>query len=75
MNGIDCLKALKSCERLQLLPVIMYSTSRILEYQKQCFSNGAADYIEKPNDFTVLCSIIREFLEKASLFTNKAIAP
>lgn len=62
MNGIDCLKELKKSDRLKLLPVVMYSTSCTLDFQKECFENGAANYIEKPYDFWELCNLIRQIL-------------
>ncbi len=64
MNGIDCLKELKKDSRYSDIPVIMYSTSCIGEYQRQCFENGAIGYMEKPSDFTVLCHKLKMLLSE-----------
>ena len=61
MNGIDCLRELNG-STLKHIPVIMYSTSS--HYQKECFENGAIDYIEKPSDFEKLCTKLKMVLSK-----------
>lgn len=63
MNGIDCLKELKKSDSLKNIPVLMYSTSSFSEYKKQCFANGALDYIVKPDDFNQLCLKLKSILE------------
>ncbi len=60
MNGIDCLKEIKSSEKLRSIPVVMYSTSSY--YQTECIEYGAAHYLEKPNDFAQLCDKIKFIL-------------
>jgi CheY-like chemotaxis protein len=64
MNGIDCLKELQKSEQFKNIPVIMYSTSCISEYQRECFEHGAIGYIEKPSDFSVLCNKLKLLLSK-----------
>lgn len=59
MNGIDCLREL-SASSFKDIPVIMYSTSS--HYKKECFDNGAKDYIEKPSDFEQLCTRLKSVL-------------
>ena len=65
MTGLDCLKEFRKVDLLKPVPVIMYSTSCSPAYQKECFANGAAHYIEKPNDFAELCSRIKSLLTSA----------
>lgn len=62
MNGIDCLKEIKKSENLRQIPVMMYSTSSFSEYQKECFENGAIDYIVKPDDYLQLCNKLKDIL-------------
>ena len=66
MNGIDCLRALQQSDKLNGIPVVMYSTSCSIEYQNQCFDIGAVGYMEKPNNYRELCSklalVLREGL-------------
>ncbi len=60
MNGIDCLKMIKSTEKLKSIPVIMYSTSSF--YHNECIEHGASHYLEKPNDFSQLCDKVKFIL-------------
>jgi Response regulator containing CheY-like receiver, AAA-type ATPase, and DNA-binding domains len=62
MNGIDCLKELKKIDYLKDIPVLMYSTSSFSEFKKECFNNGAVDYIVKPDDYGQLCKKLKEIL-------------
>jgi len=61
MNGIDCLREL-SKSAFKSIPVIMYSTSS--HYRKECFENGAIDYMEKPSDFEQLCTKLKLVLRQ-----------
>lgn len=72
MNGIDCLKELQKSERFKEIPVIMYSTSSY--YKKECLDNGAADYIEKLDDYQKLCATLKDILSKGLPF-QKVILP
>ena len=65
MTGLDCLKEFRKVEMLRPVPVVMYSTSCSPAYQSECFANGAVNYIEKPNDFSELCTRIRSVLGSA----------
>lgn len=69
MNGIDCLKEIKKIERLKNIPVMMYSTSSFSQYKKECFENGAIDYIVKPDDYKQLCTTLKSILN--SNLTNQ----
>src|SRR5687767_4454358 len=51
-NGFDCLLEIRQTERLQLLPVIIYSTSYEPEIVNLLHKYGAQFYIRKPNNFT-----------------------
>ena len=50
-NGQECLKDIRSTERLKKLPVIIYSTSASSEYIEQTYRNGANFYLPKPDSF------------------------
>ena len=67
MNGLDCLKEFMKIELLRPVPVIMYSTSCSPAYQRECLANGAAHYIEKPNDFSALCLQIKALLTSGTV--------
>lgn len=70
MNGIDCLKELQKSEKLKTIPVIMYSTSSY--YKTECLESGAADYIEKLNDFPQLCATLKYIINKGLPFEKMA---
>jgi CheY-like chemotaxis protein len=70
INGFECLTEIKANNKLNSLPVIMFSTSypRDIHYEedmiKMLYKIGAQDYIRKPTDFSELKRIIRDTLEK-----------
>jgi CheY-like chemotaxis protein len=47
MNGLQCLSELKKIERLQNVPVYMYSTSANKSIAEKCRQLGATDYMVK----------------------------
>jgi len=64
INGLDCLKAIKKIERLNKVPVYMYSTSadpRIIEESK---IYGATDFIVKPTSISELTQTLSEIFYK-----------
>jgi CheY-like chemotaxis protein len=62
MNGKDFLKTLKSTSGLKSIPVIIYSTSNREQDIIDCKKLGAVDFISKPNTFTRICEVLKNFL-------------
>jgi len=60
-NGLECLKEIKSNEKLKDITIAIYSTSDSEKDMEETFLNGANVYITKPNDFIML----KQVLEKA----------
>lgn len=60
-NGLECLKEIRSNEKLKDIFVAIYSTSHSDKDMDATFSHGANIYITKPTDFKKL----KEVLEKA----------
>ena len=60
-NGLECLKEIRSNEKLKDISIAIYSTSDNEKDMEETFRNGANVYITKPNDFNML----KEVLEKA----------
>jgi CheY-like chemotaxis protein len=54
MNGFECLDVIKSNDRLQNIPVVIYSTSSRDTDIEKAKALGAAEYITKPNTFSEL---------------------
>lgn len=60
-NGLECLKEIRSNEKLKNISVAIYSTSNNEKGMEETFRNGANVYITKPSDFNIL----KQVLEKA----------
>ena len=51
MDGIEVLKAIRSNEKLKMLPVVMITSSREEPDLKKCYDLGVNAYVVKPVDF------------------------
>ncbi|MDP3436988.1 MAG: response regulator [Bacteroidales bacterium] len=70
-NGLECLKEIKSNEKLKDIFIAIYSTSDNEKDMDETFYNGANVYITKPNDFNIL----KEILEKVVMSAYKYQEP
>lgn len=61
-NGQECLHSIRSDKRLDLLPVLMYSTSTHPAYINQCYDEGANFYIIKPSTYDAIAEILKKVL-------------
>jgi CheY-like chemotaxis protein len=61
-GGLECLREIRTSKKLKGLTVAIYSTSSSEEDIEECFVRGANVYINKPNNFesikTVLLKVI-----------------
>lgn len=64
-GGLQCLKEIRSDEKLKNISVAIYSTSNNPKDMEETFINGANIYITKPSDFDTL----KQVLEKAVMTT------
>ena len=62
MNGLECLKEIKSHLHLRDIPVVMYSTSALPDTIETAHTLGANLFIEKPSDFQNLKNILKPVL-------------
>ena len=60
-NGLECLKEIRSIEKLKNIFISIYSTSDNEKDMEETFLNGANIYITKPSNFNTL----KQVLEKA----------
>lgn len=60
MNGLQCLTAIKSIDRLKKVPIFMYSTSNDPKIITETKLLGASDYIVKPISVDTLTDILRQ---------------
>ena len=66
MNGVECLKELKSAENTRNIPVVMYTTSGDRAQEKVILRLGADYYMRKTNTFDQLCIELNRLLEDIS---------
>jgi CheY-like chemotaxis protein len=61
-NGFECLLEIKKNEKLNQIPVIIFSTSFEKEVVNLLHNNGAHYFIRKPTQFSKIKEIIQESL-------------
>ena len=59
-SGLECLKDIKTTDRLSDIAIAIYSTSASEEDIENTFVIGANVYIKKPNDFEKLKKVLSE---------------
>jgi len=72
-NGMQCLKEIKSNEKLNNIFIAIYSTSESEKDIEETFCNGANIYITKPADFKMLKQVLEKAIITASLYQDKSI--
>jgi len=65
-NGLECLSEIKHNEKLEDMPIVMFSTSNSWETINMLFKSGAHVYIHKPSDFAQLKQVIHHALPLAA---------
>ncbi|KGO95022.1 response regulator [Flavobacterium subsaxonicum] len=59
-SGMECLKEIRSSDRLKRISVAIYSTSSSEQDIEDTFVAGANVYIKKPNDFNMLKKVLSD---------------
>ena len=67
-NGLDCLKEIRSNEKLKDISIAIYSTSGNENDIEETFLYGANVYITKPNDFNMLKQILHKTVTTTHLY-------
>ena len=62
VDGIDCLKTIRSCKAYENLPVIMYSTSSNKLSIQECYDHKANLYVVKSYSYQGLLNVLTEVL-------------
>ena len=74
-NGFECLAEIKLSDKLQALPIVVFSTSFEQQVVNLLYQNGAQHFIRKPSEFSQFKRIILKTLtliaEKNSLQPTK----
>ena len=58
MNGYEFLKEIKKHEKLNQIPVIIYTTSSESKHKDEVLNLGAASFITKPSDLSELKKLL-----------------
>jgi CheY-like chemotaxis protein len=61
-NGFQCLREIKGNEKLKKCPVIVMTTSQNLDDINLAYELGAALFLIKPSDFTILKIILEKII-------------
>jgi CheY-like chemotaxis protein len=67
-NGFECLTEIKKDDKLNKLPIIIFSTSYDMEVVNLTHDHGANFYICKPAEFSQLKKVISKSIEIISRF-------
>lgn len=72
-NGIECLKEIRSNQRLKDISIAIYSTSDSEKDIEETFLNGANVYITKPNNFNMLRLVLEKAVMTAYQYEDQSI--
>lgn len=72
-NGLECLKEIKSNEKLKDISISIYSTSDNEKDIEETFRNGANVYITKPNNFNNLKQVLEKAVTKTFQYQDQAM--
>ncbi|MTE25946.1 response regulator [Winogradskyella ouciana] len=59
-SGLECITEIKSIRELNDIPIVIYSTSLDRSVVNHLYDVGAHKYIQKPNDFNRIISVIEK---------------
>ena len=62
-NGHQVLKHIKTSNRLKILPVIVFTSSKAREDIQSCYQNGSNSYLAKPLGMTELRKLVDDLAE------------
>lgn len=67
MNGIECLKQIRKCDKYCDISIAIYSTSTSQKDIEETFLHGANIYITKPSDYNELKQVLAKSLSAVRL--------
>ena len=69
INGVQCLREIKKDPVLHLIPVVIYTTSKLKEDKDITRKLGAVHFITKPSSLRELCDEIKFAMNKVKVAT------
>ena len=73
-SGMECLKTIRSVKKYDLLPIVIYTTSKNPEDINSCYKLGANLYVVKPYSFEDIIKSVKKILS-LDLKKNITIPP
>ena len=73
-NGLECLKEIRSNEKLKNISIVIYSTSDNVKDIEETFLNGANVYLTKPNDFNTLKQLLYKAVAATYLYQGSSLS-
>lgn len=67
-NGLECLKEIRSMEKLKEVAIAIFSTSSSEKDIDETFHNGANVYIKKPDDFELLKEVLNKVVSASYMY-------
>ena len=72
-NGLECLKEIKSNDKLNDIFIAIYSTSENEKDIEETFRNGANVFITKPNNFNMLKQVLETAVMKTFQYQDQSM--
>ncbi|WP_308993677.1 response regulator [Mariniflexile litorale] len=72
-SGMECISEIKAIDKLNHIPIIIYSTSLDMNVVNLLYDKGAHYYIQKPGKFAVLKKVIKEAITQFHI--NNSLRP
>ena len=72
-DGMQCLKEIRSNQKLKDVSIAIYSTSDNEKDMEETFLQGANVYITKPNDFNLLKKVLEKAVKITSQYQDQSI--
>ncbi len=72
-NGLQCLKEIRSNEKLNDISIAIYSTSDNEKDMEETFRYGANIYITKPTDFNMLKQVLEKAVKTAYQYQDQSM--
>jgi CheY-like chemotaxis protein len=73
LNGLECLKTIRSNKKLKDISIAIYSTSDNQKDIDETFLNGANVYIAKPDDFNMLKQLLYKAVSATYLYRGNSL--
>lgn len=73
ISGLECLKEIRSNEKLKDIFIAIYSTSDNQKDMEETFLNGANVYITKPSKYNTLKQVLEKAVKTAYLYQDQSM--